>query len=227
MCPLPTGCGYVALENAFGELHHVAHGQHLDARRRVHERQITGRQHAAPKPEPRRLAHAGPGLRDRPCLARKTQLELFRWRHEHVLGGVARRLKKGIGDGRDPFSVLVDCQDHVITAARSWVDLVVLEAFAGAAEQHPLLATLCSLFALSRIEAERGWYQEHGKLTGARSKAVIRTVNELLAELRPHAGELVDAFGVPESCLEGDARPGGSNSRHPEGSAHAHPVAAR
>ena len=146
-------------------------------------------------------------------LARKTQLELFKWRHEHVLGGVARRLKKGIGDGRDPFMVLVDCQDHVLTAARSWVDLVVLEAFANVAGRDPVLDKLCSLYALSRIEAERGWYQEHGKLTGARSKTVIKTVNALLAELRPRAGELVEAFGVPESCLE----------RKP----HAHPAAAR
>src|SRR5262249_52273949 len=61
-------------------------------------------------------------------LARKTQLELFRWRHEHVLGGVARRLKKGIAE--DPFGALVDCQDHLLLAAHSWVDLVVLEAFA-------------------------------------------------------------------------------------------------
>jgi acyl-CoA oxidase len=146
-------------------------------------------------------------------LERKTQLELFRWRHEHVLGGVARRLRKGIGDGGDPFRVLVDSQDHVLTAARSWVDLVVLEAFAAVADRDPLLDKLCSLYALSRIEAERGWYQEHGKLTGARSKTVIKTVNALLAEIRPHAGELVDAFGVPESCLE----------REP----HAHPAAAR
>jgi acyl-CoA oxidase len=76
-----------------------------------------------------------------------------------------------------------------------------------------VLDKLCSLYALSRIEAERGWYQEHGKLTGARSKTVIKIVNALLAELRPHAGELVDAFGVPESCLESEP--------------HAHPAAAR
>ncbi len=140
-------------------------------------------------------------------LARKTQLDLFKWRHEHILGGVARRLKKGIGSGRDPFSVLVDCQDHVLTAARSWVDLVVLEAFAAVADDDPLLGRLCSLYALSRIEAERGWYQEHGKLNAGRSKGVIKAVNTLLAELRPDAGMLVDAFGVPESCLErGDAR---------------------
>jgi acyl-CoA oxidase len=149
-----------------------------------------------------------PGRDDeRDLLDRDTQLELFRWRHEHVLGGVARRLKAGIDDGDDPFAVLVDCQDHVLTTARSWVDLVVLEAFAAAVEDcadpaaRELLDKVCSLHALSVIERERAWYQEHGRLSPPRSKAVIKVVNALCAELRPHARTLVDAFGVPESCL--------------------------
>jgi len=138
-------------------------------------------------------------------LDHKTQLSLFRWRYEHLLAGAARRLKGGMDSGKDPFSVLVDCQDHVVDTARAWVDLVVLEAFVNAIGDEPLLDKLCSLYALQAIEAERGYYQEHGRLTGTRSKAVIKAVNELCAELRPHARELVDAFGVPESCL-GDAR---------------------
>jgi acyl-CoA oxidase len=149
-----------------------------------------------------------PGRDDeRDLLDRETQLELFRWRHEHVLGGVARRLKAGIDDGDDPFAVLVDCQDHVLTTARSWVDLVVLEAFAAAVEDcgdpgaRELLDKVCSLHALSVIERERAWYQEHGRLSPPRSKAVIKVVNALCAELRPHARTLVDAFGVPEPCL--------------------------
>jgi acyl-CoA oxidase len=149
-----------------------------------------------------------PGRDDeRDLLDRTAQLELFRWRHEHVLAGVARRLKRGIDGGGDPFAVLVDCQDHVVTTARSWADMVVLEAFAQAVddcedpEARELLAKLCSLHALSAIERERGWYQEHGRLSSPRSKAVIKAVNTLCAELRPHAGTLVEAFGVPESCL--------------------------
>jgi acyl-CoA oxidase len=149
-----------------------------------------------------------PGRDDeRDLLERDTQLELFRWRHEHVLGGVARRLKAGIDGGDDPFAVLVDCQDHVLTTARSWVDLVVLEAFAAAVEgcddpaARELLDKVCSLHALSVIERERAWYQEHGRLSPPRSKAVIKVVNTLCEELRPHARTLVDAFGVPESCL--------------------------
>jgi acyl-CoA oxidase len=156
-----------------------------------------------------------PGRDDqRDLLDRPTQLELFRWRHDHLLAGVARRLKGGIDAGRDPFEVLVECQDHVVTTARSWADLVVLEAFAAAvedcgdAEARELLDKLCSLHALSTIERERGWYQEHGRLSPPRSKAVIKTVNALCAELRPHAGTLVDAFGVPENCLGAWGRPG-------------------
>jgi acyl-CoA oxidase len=145
-------------------------------------------------------------------LDRETQLELFKWRHEHLLQGVARRLKGGIDDGREPFEVLVDCQDHVIETARAWVDMVVLESFADGVQRcegkklRELLGKLCSLYALSRIEEERGWYQEHGRLSSTRSKAVIKAVNTLCAEVRPHAGLLVDAFGVPERSL-GDALP--------------------
>jgi acyl-CoA oxidase len=64
-----------------------------------------------------------------------------------------------------------------------------------------VLERLCSLYALHRIEAERGYYQEHGRLSAGRSKAVIKAVNALCAEIRPDARLLVDAFGVPEPVL--------------------------
>jgi acyl-CoA oxidase len=145
-------------------------------------------------------------------LDRDEQLGLIRWRQEHVLQGVARRLKGGIDSGREPFEVLVDCQDHVVAAARAWVDRVVMEAFADAVERCPdaelkaILDRLCSLYALAHVEAERGWYQEHGRLTAARSKAVIKAVNTLCAELREHAELLVAGFGVPAPALA-DAAP--------------------
>jgi len=145
-------------------------------------------------------------------LQRSTQLQLLRWRQRHILAGAARRLKGGIDAGRDPFEVLVDCQDHVVATARAWVDLVVLEAFADAVERcddpalKAVLDRLCSLHALHRIEAERGWYQEHGRLTPQRSKAVIKHVNALCALVRDDAELLIDAFAVPTAALA-DAEP--------------------
>ena len=124
-----------------------------------------------------------------------------------MLAGVARRLRAGMESGGDPFGVLVDCQDHVVAAARAWADMVVLEAFDGGVRRcvdpgtRTVLDRLCSLYALARVEEERGWYQEHGRLSSPRSKAVIKTVNALCADLREHAGDLVGAFGVPERSL--------------------------
>src|SRR3954452_14072919 len=148
-------------------------------------------------------------------LRRETQLELIRWRQQHILAGAARRLKGGIEAGKDPFAVLVDCQDHVIDVARAWVDLVVLEEFARAVEEcddpalRALLDRLCSLHALHRIEGERGWFQEHGRLTPQRSKATVKHVTALCARLRDDAELLVDAFGIPAPALA-DARPVGA-----------------
>jgi acyl-CoA oxidase len=152
-----------------------------------------------------------PGRDDQEDLAnREVQLELLRWRSAHIRSGVARRLKGGIDAGRDPFSVLIDCQDHLIAAARAYVDCVVMESFSAAIERcsdpgsRALLDRVCDLYALSTIEADRGWFQEHGRLSSTRSKAVIKAVNALCGTLRPHATELIEALGVPEASL-GDA----------------------
>jgi acyl-CoA oxidase len=87
------------------------------------------------------------------------------------------------------------------------MDLVLLEAFATAIERceegpaKDALRRLCDLYALSTIEADSGWFQEHGRLTGPRCKAITREVNRLCNEVRGQAGTLVDAFGIPDAVL--------------------------
>jgi acyl-CoA oxidase len=132
---------------------------------------------------------------------------LLRFREEHMLSGVARRLKAGIDAGDEPFEVFNRCQDHVIAAGRAHVDRIVLEAFQVAVQDAPeeireLLKDVYDLHALVTIEAERAWYLEHGRLSPGRSKAITALVNELCAAVRPVAVELVDAFGVPGSAVE-------------------------
>ncbi|MEX2620441.1 MAG: acyl-CoA dehydrogenase [Egibacteraceae bacterium] len=143
---------------------------------------------------------------------RTLHLELFRWREEHVLAGVARRMKAGVDAGQDSFAVFLDCQDHVLTAARAHVDRLTLEAFVRAVDRCAdagLAATLdrlCDLYALHQIERDRGWFLEHGRLTAARSKAITKAVNDLCGEVRPHARALVAAFAVPDAFLAPIAR---------------------
>ncbi len=132
------------------------------------------------------------------------QLALFAWREDHILSSAARRIKGGIDDGYDAFTVFNAAQDHVLVAARSHIDRQILEAFnRGVDDCHdeslkPMLDRLCDLYALTTIEQHRGWYQEHGRISSTRSKAVIRSVNRLCDELRPHAEDLVTALRVPD-----------------------------
>ncbi|WP_182525532.1 acyl-CoA dehydrogenase [Nocardioides dongkuii] len=135
------------------------------------------------------------------------QLAMFRFREEHMLSGVARRLKRGMDGGMNPGEVFSRVQDHVIGAARAHVDRLVLEAFIEKTRAMPegdnrvALNLLCDLHALSTIEADRAWFMEHGRLSSSRSKAISREIGSLCRKLRPLADDLVDAFAVPRAML--------------------------
>jgi acyl-CoA oxidase len=142
--------------------------------------------------------------RDAGLLDPDYQLAMFRFREEHTVSGVARRLKRGIDEGLNPGAVFSHAQDHVIAAARAHVERLVLEAFVVKVAAQPegdlrsALHLLCDLYALTTIERDRGWFMEHGRLTAPRSKAITREVNDLCRRVRPLALDLVDAYGVPD-----------------------------
>jgi acyl-CoA oxidase len=135
-------------------------------------------------------------------------LSMFRWREDHLTSSVARRIQSGVSKGGDPVEVFSQAQDHVIAAAWAHAERLVLEAFLTKLDNMPdgsnrqVLNMVCDLFALSAIEADRAWFLEHGRLSVGRSKAVIGMVNELCRRLRPHAVDLVDAFGVPREAMQ-------------------------
>jgi acyl-CoA oxidase len=156
-----------------------------------------------------RLVDAVPGRDDDVALTdRGWQLAAFEDREKHVLDGAIKRLRRNAArQDLSPFDVFNDVQDHALSAAQAHIDRVVLEAFVAGIQRtsdpaaRALLAAVCDLFALSTIEADKGWFLEHGRLTPARAKAVTGAVNELLGQLRPHMRTLVDAFGIPDSWL--------------------------
>jgi acyl-CoA oxidase len=157
-----------------------------------------------------RLVDAVPGRDEEVALTdRGWHLSLFEDRERHLLDGAIRRLRNGAAHQKDrPFDIFNDVQDHVLEAATAHIDRVVLEAFvagidrAGDAETRALLSTVCDLYALSTIEAGKGWFLEHGRLTPARSKAVTAMVNDLLRRLRPRMRTLVDGFAIPDAWLD-------------------------
>ena len=151
-----------------------------------------------------------------PLLARNTgeahlrdpefQLDAFRHREEHLLTTAASRIKARLDRGMDPFHAFGECQDHLLRLANAHVERVILEPFTAAVEassggQKEILTLLRDLFALWRIEEDRGWFLETGHMEGVKTKAVRALVDRLCAETRRHALPLVEAWGIPDECL--------------------------
>ncbi|WP_067442078.1 acyl-CoA dehydrogenase family protein [Nocardioides jensenii] len=138
------------------------------------------------------------------------QEAMFRFREEHMLSGVARRLKRGVDEGMDAGEVFSRVQDHVIATARAHVERLVLDAFVEKVVEMPAgdnkvaMGLMVDLYALTTIEADRAWFMEHGRLTTQRSKAISREINALCRKVRPVAVDLVDAFGIPPEVMRAE-----------------------
>ena len=169
--------------DAFGDARRVGHGRASSPSR------SRGRSSSAPPPaaSSQRLVdgRARPRREDADARPRLAAARCSRSARSTWSSALALRLRRAAEPDADAFAVFNDAQDHVIAAARAHVDRVVLEAFvAGVGRLHgrrrreALLDRLCDLYALSTIEADQGWFLEHGRLTPARSKAVTATVNE-------------------------------------------------
>jgi acyl-CoA oxidase len=148
-----------------------------------------------------------PGDEKEDLLDREYQLDLFRWREGHITASIAQRFRRGLNEGYDPFEVFRAVQNHAIRAAHAFMERVLLEAFVAAIERcaegpvKEALGRLCDLYALCNVETDRGWFQEHGRLSGPRCKAITREVNRLANDVRGQVGTLVDAFGIPDAVL--------------------------
>ena len=107
----------------------------------------------------------------------------------------------------DTFDALNECQDHLLaspwptSSGSSWSASRRSSASSRTRPCGRRWSASPTLWALWRIEQDRGWFLENGYLEGGKAKAIRALVNRLLAEVRPDALALVDAFGIPDNCL--------------------------
>lgn len=133
------------------------------------------------------------------------QLWMFRERAGHLLETLGRRLRRA--NRENAFELFNNAQDHVLLAARAYIEHFILTEATAAARGLPqgpardLLNQVIDLYALSSIEADRGWFLEHGRLTDKRSRLVTATVNDLCRSLRTQVGPLTEALGVPADLI--------------------------
>ncbi|WP_125100805.1 acyl-CoA dehydrogenase, partial [Leucobacter chromiireducens] len=122
-------------------------------------------------------------------------------------------------------------QHKLIEAARAHAELLQWEAFTEEVERisdpgsKQVLTWLRDLFGFGLIEEHAAWYLVQGRISGQRAEAVTAYIDRLIARLRPHALDLVDAFGLSPELLRAEIATGIEAERQEE--AHAYVEAQR
>ncbi|WMY77351.1 acyl-CoA dehydrogenase [Citricoccus sp. I39-566] len=113
-------------------------------------------------------------------------------------------------------------QADLIDAARNHGELLEWEAFTRALDSieddhtQQVMTWLRNLFALRVIEDDLGWFIQSGRISTQRARTLRGYINRLAARLRPHAQDLVDAFGYEQEHLRMDITTGAEAERQDE-----------
>lgn len=113
-------------------------------------------------------------------------------------------------------------QNELIDAAQAHAELLQWEAFTEALHDvadpgtKTVLTWLRDLFGLSLIEKNLAWYLMNGRLSMQRGRTVGGYINRLLTKIRPHALDLVDAFGYGPEHVRAAIATGAEKARQDE-----------
>lgn len=136
----------------------------------------------------------------------ETQRLLLTDRVESMVAELAGRLRPASKLSKKAAAALFNSQQNeLIEAARAHAELLQWEAFTRGVENvkdegtRQVLTWLRDIFGLGLLEKHLAWYLINGRMSPKRAQAVTAYLDRLIARLRPHAQDLVDAFGyAPE-----------------------------
>ena len=151
------------------------------------------------------------------------QHELLGDRVQQMVSDIAGRLRPASKMSKtDAAALFNENQAELIEAGRAHGELLQWEAFTDAvnriedADTKQVLTWLRDLFGLTLIEKHLSWYLINGRLSNQRAAAVTRYIDRLLRRLRPHAQELVDAFGYESEHVRAPIASGAEQARQDE-----------
>ena len=142
---------------------------------------------------------------------------------EHVAGRLRPASKLPAAEAAALFN---QNQHELIEMAKAHAELVQWEAFTKALLDvedegtRRVLTWVRDLYGLSVIENNLAWYLMNGRLTGQRARTVSSYIDRLVLRLRPHAQDLVDAFGYGPEHLRAPIATGAEKERQDEARAY-------
>ncbi|MCU1545444.1 MAG: acyl-CoA dehydrogenase [Homoserinimonas sp.] len=155
------------------------------------------------------------------------QRELLTDRVETMIADIAGKLRPASKMSKKAAAALFNSQQNeLIAAARAHAELLQWESFTRAVDAvadpgtKQVLAWLHGVFGLGLVEKHLAWYLINGRLSPQRAQAVTAYIDRLIARLRPHAQDLVDAFGFAPEHLRAAIASGAEAERQDEARAY-------
>ncbi|HTN55090.1 MAG TPA: acyl-CoA dehydrogenase [Microbacterium sp.] len=154
------------------------------------------------------------------------QHELLTERVQQMVADIAGRLRPAGKDKVLGEKLFNENQAELIEAARAHGELLLWEAFTDAAgrvedsQTRTVLTWLRDLYGLTVIEKHLAWHLINGRLSTQRAAAVSSYIDRLCARLRPHALDLVGAFGYEPEHVRAPIASGIEKQRQDEARAH-------
>jgi acyl-CoA oxidase len=156
-----------------------------------------------------------------------TQRSLLADRVSTMVAELAQALRPARRATPEEAAALFDAHQHeLIEAARAHAELLQWEAFTRGLDTvtdpgtRQVLTWLRDLFGLTLVERHLAWYLVNGRLSAGRARTVTSYIERLLTRLRPHAQDLVDAFGHGPEHLRAEIASGAEAARQDEAREH-------
>lgn len=190
------------------------------------------------------LRQLGQAVADFGSTARSVELGLREEQQHELLAGRVQQMVADLAAALRPASKLSQAeaaelfnahQAELIGAARAHAELLQWEAFTdgvnriadtstelgaggspGLAGTKQVLVWLRDLFGMHLIEKHLAWYLINGRLSTQRAASVSRYIDRLAARLRPHAQDLVDAYGFEPEHVRAPIASGAEQQRQDE-----------
>jgi len=159
-------------------------------------------------------------------LRAEQQHELLTERVQQMVADIAGRLRPAGKDKALGEKLFNQNQAELIEAARAHGELLQWEAFTDAVNAiedestRQVMTWLRDLFGLTLIEKHLAWHLINGRLSTQRAAAVSSYIGRLCHRLRPHALELVAAFGFEPEHVRAPIASGIEQQRQDEARAH-------
>jgi acyl-CoA oxidase len=153
----------------------------------------------------------------------ETQRALLTDRVESMVAELAARLRPASTLSKKAAAELFNSQQNeLIEAARAHAELLQWEAFTRALDNvtddgtRQVITWLRDIFGLGLIEKHLAWYLINGRMSPSRARAVSAYLDRLITRVRPHAQDLVDAFGYGPEHLRASIATGIEETRQEE-----------